>query len=307
MAGSLVVKNPDEYSWIRYIKQRIRQNKNMLMVLSGPTGSGKSWSALKIAELLDDEFSSERVVFKGSELMALINSGKLDKGSVIVWDEAGIDISSKNWMSTTNKLLNFLFQTFRHKCFVLIFTVPYSSFVDKSTRKLFHAELRTESINFNDETVKLKPQLIQYNGRLDKFYYKYLRVSNRKGVAPITYWYVPKPSSQLITSYEQRKKEFTDKLNLKISNELKVLENDDKDDATNILLSDEEALVYSRLRNGSMQVDIYKEAIKGYNTLTELRQRLEIILKKNIDSKNFLKNVHSMTKRGVDISKYRLV
>ena len=79
----LVVKQEQEASWIRYIKQRISRNKNFLGFLSGPTGSGKSWSSLSICGMVDDEFDISRIVFGGIELMDLINHGNLKKGSAI--------------------------------------------------------------------------------------------------------------------------------------------------------------------------------------------------------------------------------
>jgi len=214
-----------EYYWIKYINQRIRQNKNFLAIISGQTGSGKSWSALSIGEMLDDSFDITRVIFKGKELMELVNNANLKKGSVLVWDEAGIDLSNRNWQTLANKMLNYLLQTFRHKGFILLFTAPYSDFLDKATRKLFHAELKTVSIDFNLNKTKLKPQLIQYNSRTQKFYYKYLRVITKKdGVVPLSEWSISKPSDKLIADYETKKNKFTNELNLSISESLNKVE-----------------------------------------------------------------------------------
>ena len=134
----LLPNKPKEALWVRYIHQRIKQNKNFLGFISGPTGSGKSWSSISIAEQLDPTFTDERIVFSGIELMKLINSDKLKKGSVIVFEEAGIGMSNKNWQSTINKMLNFLIQTFRHRNFVLIFKIFGKCFfiykrIDEST------------------------------------------------------------------------------------------------------------------------------------------------------------------------------
>lgn len=223
MAG--LVLQTGEKSWIRYIRQRIKQNKNFLCFISGPTGSGKSYSCLSIAEQLDPDFSVDRVVFRGVELMDLINSGKLKRGSVVIFEEAGVEMSSRNWQSTTNKMLNFLIQTFRHRNFILLFNSPYMDFVDASTRRLFHAEFKTLSIDFGKKVVKLNPQLIQYNGRLQRFYYKYLRLITSEGVVPVRRWSVGKPSEVLLKAYELKKSAFTDALNAEISRELRVQEN----------------------------------------------------------------------------------
>lgn len=211
-----------EYSWVKYIRKRtLKDNKNFLPIITGPTGSGKSWAALSIGELVDDEFDITRVVFRGRELMDLINSGKLKAGSVIVWDEAGIDLSSRNWQSLTNKMLNFVLQTFRHMNFVLIFTVPYHDFLDVASRKLFHAEFETVSINKVKQTCRIKPKLLQYNPDLKKWYKKYLKVIKKgTGRTTLKKWNLPKPSQQLIDDYEVKKTKFTASLNREI--ELKL-------------------------------------------------------------------------------------
>lgn len=186
------------------------------------------------------------------QLMQLINSGNLKSGSAILWDEAGIDISSKNWQSLTNKLINFLLQTFRHKQFILIFTSPYLDYVDASTRKLFHAEFSTISIDYRKKTTKIKPHLIQYNARSKKFYYKYLRVRTQlRGVAPIKAWNVPKPSKGLIEQYESIKNKFTKDLNEDIEKQLDEIENNKASDNQKKPLTAMQEQVRDLMSNGN--------------------------------------------------------
>ena len=82
-----LLNKPKEKHWVTYIKQRITKNKNFLGFISGETGSGKSYSSLRIAEELDTDFNVDRCVFSGLELMDLINANGLKKGSVIVFEE----------------------------------------------------------------------------------------------------------------------------------------------------------------------------------------------------------------------------
>lgn len=183
--------------------------------------SGKSWTGLSIGLLCDPEFNGDRCIFSARELMDLINSGKLSPGSAVLFDEAGIEMNSRTWNSITNKVLNYLIQTFRHRNFILIFTSPYLDFIDSATRKLFHAEFETIHINEKAKTCMLKPKLLQYNSERKKFYRKYLRVMVKgKGYIPIMKWKVPKPPQELIDRYEERKKEFTTKLNERIMADL---------------------------------------------------------------------------------------
>jgi len=220
-----MLNKPKEKFWISYIKSRIKKNKNFLGFISGQTGSGKSWSTLSICEDLDKDFNIDRVVFNGLELMSLINSDTLKRGSAICFEEVGVEMSNKNWASVTNKMLNYLIQTFRHRGFILIMNSPYMDFVDSATRKLFHAEMQTMGIDFNTKECKLKPQLIQYNGRIQKFYFKRLKVIRPEGIIPVDVWKVKKPSDDLVKAYEQKKRAYTDSLNKRIFEELQEVQN----------------------------------------------------------------------------------
>lgn len=227
MADSIVISNDrTEPSWISYIRGRIQKNKNFIVLISGQTGSGKSWAGLSVAKMLNPDFSANRIVFGLRGLMNLINSGETFKaGTCFVWDEFQIDAGNRNWQSLTNKLLNSLLSTFRHRRFVLIITAPFSDFLDSQSRKLIHAEFETMKIDYQTKRTKLKCHLLQYNSRYRKFYYKYLRVRDRRGlVAPLKAWNVPCPSKELIEGYEKLKSEFTTKLNASIQAQLDELD-----------------------------------------------------------------------------------
>jgi len=256
----ILPNKPTDALWIRYIHQRIRENKNFIGIISGPTGSGKSWSSLSLGEQVDPDFNINRVVFSGGELMRLINSGTLKKGSAIVFEEAGIGMSSKSWQSVTNKLLNFLIQTFRHRNFILIFNTPYMDFVDASTRKLFHAEFSTLSVDIQKGTCRLKPRYIQYNSRNKKFYFKRLRVITRGGKRPVDTWSITRPSKELVKEYEIRKRAFTDKLNTGIQQDLQKLEEiEEKPDSKVGELTYNQQVILDHLKSGLSRDEIADE------------------------------------------------
>lgn len=271
--------------WIKYLNQRIRQNKNWLCIITGQTGSGKSWSALSLAEMIDPEFNIDRCIFSGRDLMKLINSKKLKKGSVIIWDEAGVDLSNRDWQSLTNRILNFLLQTFRHKCFILFFTTPYMDFVDSNTRKLFHAEMRCISIDYNKKTTTLNPQLIQYNPRMQKFYYKYLKVIEKGGgLATIERLVVSKPSKELIDKYEAKKDRFTSELNADIERQLNRVYAKKK---LKSLTELQEKILGCWNKGVFKQIDIAKELNKQQSEISRSEQRM--------GSKGYNKDNHMKT------------
>ena len=92
---------------IQYIKDRVeKRNKNFIMLFVGATGSGKSYSALRLAEMLDDSFDINRVCFKAKSFMNCINSlvecserGEIIQGKVILWDEFGVEHNAREFMT----------------------------------------------------------------------------------------------------------------------------------------------------------------------------------------------------------------
>ena len=198
--------------WIKYIKNRIANNKNFVCPVTGQTGSGKSWTSIALGEMLDPDFCIDNIVFKGSELMKLISSGKLKKGSCIVWEETGVTMGHTNWQSATNKALSYLLQTFRHRNFILFMTLPYLDFLDASARKLIHAQFEVKGIDRKNKKTKIKPLSCDYNGNVSKYYKKYLRVITNEGAVPVQMWKVPAPSKEIIEQYEKKKLNFTQNL-----------------------------------------------------------------------------------------------
>lgn len=242
MANAKVVYNgnPKPHSWARWLVGRtMRKNQNNLVGIIGKTGSGKTWSAISICEIMSKMdnvvFGVDNIVFDLVELMDLINSGKLTKGSKIVFDEPQVSISAREYQSEANKVFNYLLSTFRHKNLSLFFCTPYESLLDKNTRRLFHARFETLSIDRNKKTCRLKPRYLEYSDFKKEPYRKQLVVVYKdneevKGFKSrkLFFWDIPKPSQSLIEQYEKKKLAFTNRLNKNISERLKRFEESGK-------------------------------------------------------------------------------
>lgn len=278
----LVYKNRRNAGYFNsYILQRVERNKNFIACITGQTGSGKSWTALKMGEALDPEFNILNVCFSPKEFMNLINgvTKKLKKGSVIVYDEVQVSMSHLEYQSIQAKMLNYVLQTFRHKNFILLMTSPHFYFINASVRKLFHSRMETMKIDQDNKQVILKPFLLQVNQHKGDVYRKYLRVSTERGVAPLKTIRVGKPSDELIKAYEDKKTAFTTDLNKNIAKDLERLE-EKKKDKIRLTVKQEELL--EELRSGKLLPEIAEQS--GVST-TSLYVRLESIRKKGIDVK----------------------
>jgi len=192
---------------IRKWKYRInRQNANLLIIICGQTGSGKSYSALTIAKMINSKFDIKKhVVFNVEDFMSLLNNGKLRRGDVIVWDEAGIGIPAREWWTISNKAINYVLQTFRHLNLCVIFTTPSFDYIDKQTRILFHIYIETVKIDYNNQRVIIKIFENTFNPRMGKPYQKYTWTNGIKNERHN----IGKPTKQMRKEYEELKKEFS--------------------------------------------------------------------------------------------------
>lgn len=289
--------------WIKYFCTRTNNNKNNLVAIIGPTGSGKTYAGLSICQMISKEngipFEIENVVFNLKELFSLINSGKLSKGSSIVFDEPQCSISSREWQGEYNKVFNYLLSTFRHRCINLFFCTPYEDLLDLSSRKLFHAKIQTAGINTNTKMCRLRPKTTEYNSQLKKFYEKWLRVSyrpinsNRNITKKYEYWNVPKPSEELINLYEAKKYAFTSKLNQDIERRLDSYQ------------AKEEIKINKNLKDKKpltpRQQQIYDLFQQGRITQKEISERLNLKLRVVNENIGWMKN------KGWDIPDNRIV
>lgn len=200
--------------WISYIKARIKNNKNFLCPIVGPTGTGKSYAGVQMMYYLTGRYEPKNICLTARAFMDRLTCGELNKGDVIVWDEAGIDLNAKQWQSLANRIVNYVMQTFRKENLIVFFTVPYFQFLDSDTRKLVHALFETKKINYKTNLSTIKPFIVQINSETGKMYRKYLRIRNNvsNSIVPVKRITVEKPDEAILKIYESQKDEFTQEL-----------------------------------------------------------------------------------------------
>jgi len=103
-----------------------------------PLGNGKFKRNFIIKALPNGKpIPQTRVVFGPSDFLRLVKSG-LPRGSVIVWDEAGIGNDAVSWQDKKSRLIKHIMQTFRSRNYGLFMTVPDKESITLSTRRLVH-------------------------------------------------------------------------------------------------------------------------------------------------------------------------
>jgi hypothetical protein len=206
--------------FLEFIKDRIRHNKNCIIVIVGGTGSGKSWAALSLAEALDPEFTTDNITFSAKKFIKLIRKD-FPPGSVLMFDEGGVDLSAREFMSKKNRILSKILQTVRYKNHIIILTVPDLKFIDTHARKLAHLILQTAGIKRSEGLSKLRAYTISVSPLSGDIYYPHPTVYiPTRGVVKVKDILIPKPSVRVRHAYEKLKHEFGDNLYTQTSREL---------------------------------------------------------------------------------------
>lgn len=261
-----------EKVWTKYVHGRIAKNKNFNCALTGPTGSGKSYAALSWAEELDPAFTADRIVFTPSEFMHLLGEGKLKPGSVVLFDEIGVAMNSKQHMTAVNRALSFCFQTYRHRNLIVFMTTPHLAFLDSTVRRLLHTHGVTAGIDYRKQKSRLKLFSVEVDQYRGKLYRKYLRVKKGNRLLPITRVLFGLPSEKLVRDYEAKKTAFTTALNKRLLGMIERAEEKELGKEKTVVLTDQQRRVLDGLRSG-MQVQRIAEAMAVSTTAVSKHKR----------------------------------
>lgn len=203
-----------------YAMSRVLSNQNYILIFTGGTGSGKSYTAMEMAMDLDPDFNVERIVFKPEDFIT-VTKQKLPKGSVIMWDEVGVGLSAREWFSIQNRMISYVLETFRRDNLILIMTTPNISFIDKKVRSLLHGYAETVEKTFTGGRFGfVKYFHIVVSQREGKTMYRYPRIRDSTGRTRVVKgkssvsgnMKFGKPPEELTIEYEKKKYEFTESL-----------------------------------------------------------------------------------------------
>jgi len=224
--------DPETKVLMRWMESRFKKNKTVTIFVTGNLGTGKSYTSIEIGELwyryhFNKHFPCENIFFNIEEAMKAFVSGRLQRGELIVLEEVGISLNSKNFQGKVNKFFNYYMQSFRQKQIFVVFNCPVFSLLDKSTRILINANFITQGIDHNKKKTIVKPLFLQLNQHTGKVYNKYLKVntSNIKGYnirRKVKRMGFQMPPKDTLMKYELKKEEFVTNLGKNVLSEVIV-------------------------------------------------------------------------------------
>jgi hypothetical protein len=199
------------------INQIARQMKNGIgqnLMITGSMGSGKSWASLKIAEKVVEQtggnFTHEHIVSSLEDFMQMYNDkNKCPPGSVLIFEEVGINVNSKKAMTKLNIAFADVFQTSRYKELLILLNAPAVSFLDKTPRSLLHWWFQTDKLHKSEGFCEIRPHMVELDQIRGELLFPYPRLRDGQRITRLE---VNAPSKDLREKYEKTSRAYKDKV-----------------------------------------------------------------------------------------------
>jgi hypothetical protein len=168
--------------YLRHIHQRVHLHHfNYLGIITGKHRTGKSLGALSFAHAVDPTFIDnieDRVVYYANDFLRALQKVRQQKiiGGCVVFDEAGIGYSSRDWYEETNKAVGGAMQVVGRYQPIVFFVSQDIKLIDSQIRKYFHGFY--EMYRSTTRYALVLPYNVSYNKRSGKIYYIYTRLSH---------------------------------------------------------------------------------------------------------------------------------
>lgn len=115
------------------LRYRLDNHYDNVIAVTGEERCGKSNTAIRLAKMLDKRFTEDQVLFDVyDDINPLMR--RLGKGNVVILDEAGKEINSRQWSKKEQKELVTKFQVFGKKQITVIIVMPRFSYLDSAIR-----------------------------------------------------------------------------------------------------------------------------------------------------------------------------
>jgi len=256
---------------VKKILRQIKTGTGQNIMATGMPGSGKSWScltlAVEITKVTGKAFDPNiHIVFTLDDFWNLYNNQELcPPGSVIIFEEVGVNVSSKEFMSKTNIFFGKVFQTMRYRGIAVMLNTPSLGFLDKTPRSLLHWHFSTHSLNRKKGYCEMKPKMVEIDQQTGQLYFPFSRLRDNQRITRLR---VLKAPEDIIEVYEKRAKDFKDNL----GKELQQLMTPE----TDLELTPIEKDYLLRRSAGELQKVIAKDMGWGQNKAGRLEKKLKL-------------------------------
>lgn len=201
----------------REIAEKItsKHNQHCSILIVGPMGTGKSWTALWISYRVSVELANIlggkwQDYFSVDENTGIIDTddiikmvGNMKEHRPYIADDIGATWDARDFAKKGNKLLNKIAQTWRTENNLLILTIPDNFLLDKVPRSLVNYFIEMEMGLFDYGISVMKLFEVVRKHRQDKTHYVYIRNNGRQFVRHVS----RKPPDEILDEYEPLRKQ----------------------------------------------------------------------------------------------------
>src|SRR5213594_1001672 len=182
----------DDSDWFRFqVKKRLESGRNIWGGVTGELGSGKTYWAMRVCEEFDPGFSVDRVIFSSKDFIQTVQ--KLESGSWVLYDEPGVTMSHRAWMSEANRIVTWFLQSSRYRRVNALFCLPALPLMDIAARTI----LSFQALILDRGIARV------YRIRRNQFGSSPAYFTHRLGTVKAGF-----PSRELVEAYEKRRREW---------------------------------------------------------------------------------------------------
>jgi predicted Zn-ribbon and HTH transcriptional regulator len=199
-----------------YIRQKVfHENGNVVILISGNPGGGKTFSGMALGVGLCWEFGEYFIVTSITQLLELLIKATQEpdwiKGKVILYEEVQEEQTNKR--SNATEAVNFtqVLASFRSLNAILIMTSPKAWQLTKDSRSYVDIHMVAESINKDEQLCRCKVLFAEHNHVSEKTYWKFLEVDEGGQIRKLTHMLVWIPPKNLCDHYNSIKLNFQKK------------------------------------------------------------------------------------------------
>jgi len=249
-----------------------KEQRNWLALFMGKVGSGKSYSACALSKMFDPGFNLSRVCFDEDSFMRLVRSD-LPPGSFIVCDEIGSWLGSREYMTTANRILSYVIQTFRNKRLGLFWTLPLRRQADINLRSMSDVTFETVDIWREVSRAIAKMKYTQINAMSGFEINPFPVLPAEDGCnATITRCLIPRPGKAFERVYEIKKKKWQDAMYAQQHKELQEARDQPRKSGMKPITKKEKAI--RLLKKGKLPREIAKQLKTSGDYVRRVRSEL---------------------------------
>jgi len=231
------IKN-SELNWLYKPIWHRPHNKNKMFSCTAiaEPGSGKSWLTLSMAHALDrntddvPRFDLDRIYFSAKDFSEGV-SKKFPIGSCLIFDDAGLNLFSREAMQKNVRQVAKIFQSMRYKRYIVFLSLPVLSMLDKAVRQLISAYVQPLNIDYATSRTEAIFRWMQTNPMSGVIYLHKPSMYVKREHAFLDYSYCeyrtidtihfPAPPKNMGKAYDKLKKDYMDDWNRRTAESMK--------------------------------------------------------------------------------------